>query len=405
MKLASRYATACGLRLGDPYAREEFYPLPFDRWITVQTGSGQPAKNYDFFMEVLMLLIPILNKEKIGIVHLGVKEDPPLSRVYDLRAKTTPRQAYYLLGHALLHLGTDSWLAHAAGAFRMPLVELMGSTRASEHGPYWFDLPRTDVLESHRCGNIPTFMAQEPIKTVNLIPPEKAVESICKFLNLPFEDNRKSLYIGPFYNNAIFEIVPNTIPDPSFYPEQPLTLRLDYLFNEQAIARVANHRKIHIITNRPVSIDYLQTFKQNILGFNYEVSEQTSIEYVTQLRKLGIRVVLFTKETDDKKVANIRFELLSGGLVEKLTDPTKEEFLNGVAQYLNVDKKELDFSAEWDKLRYKSNKYLIANGKAYLSKADWLADKPVDTIGAVGKVIDSPEFWKDLQYMYVWKEI
>mgnify|MGYP006173706677 CR=1 FL=1 len=76
MKLLELYSLATGLRIGQQYLVETFYPLPFDRYVTIQGGSGMQSKNYPYYGEVLGLLLPALKVAGIHVVQLGGKDDP-----------------------------------------------------------------------------------------------------------------------------------------------------------------------------------------------------------------------------------------------------------------------------------------------------------------------------------------
>jgi hypothetical protein len=353
----------------------------------------------------MILLNPHLEKIGIKTVLIGGKDDPTASFIHDLRGKTTINQSAYILKHALLHVGNDSFAVHLAGTYSIPIVALYGSTQSQVHGPYWNDSEKTILIDSHRCGNKPSFIAQENPKTIDFISPEQIAESVLKLLDLPQDFNRQSLYIGPIYNNTLLEFVPNAVPPASFYPNQPITVRMDYHFDEKIFEQIVSQRKIHIITNKVIDLNLLRAHRQNILGFNFELPIETDTEYVANLKRLGVKIVLFTKETDEKKLADLRFKFLDISLIEKIIDSTKDTFLDGVAQYLNEPKEKLDNIVKFDKMHYKSNKYLFSNGKVYLSKADWIADKAVDPNGEhIGAVIDSTDFWREIVHFYVWQE-
>ena len=179
--LIETYARSTGLLIDRPWMKEDFWPLPFERYITLGTGSGQVPKCYDYYQEVLNILAPYLSKAEIAVVLLGVKEDSALQGAPDLRGKTSLHQSYYLVNRALLHLGNDSWMAHAAGNLETPLVALYGSTDKTIHGPHWHG--NVKLLESHRRGNKPSFSNESP-KTINLIDPFDVARSVLDLLGL-----------------------------------------------------------------------------------------------------------------------------------------------------------------------------------------------------------------------------
>ena len=53
-KLIEAYSRSTGLEIKKPFLGETFYPLSFDKYITIQNGSGMPnAKNYDYWQEII----------------------------------------------------------------------------------------------------------------------------------------------------------------------------------------------------------------------------------------------------------------------------------------------------------------------------------------------------------------
>ena len=70
MHLVESYATNCGLKIDKPYIFEKFFPLGFEKYITFET-STDPAKDYDYWNDVINPLLPELEKKGIAIVQIG----------------------------------------------------------------------------------------------------------------------------------------------------------------------------------------------------------------------------------------------------------------------------------------------------------------------------------------------
>ena len=60
MHLIERYASACGVKISRPYIYDKYFPLPFDKYITFQPYSKYDSKNYDYWDEVILLILPYL---------------------------------------------------------------------------------------------------------------------------------------------------------------------------------------------------------------------------------------------------------------------------------------------------------------------------------------------------------
>jgi hypothetical protein len=402
-KLIEVYANACGLKIKNPYLREAYFPLQDEKYITIQNSSGQQAKNYDYWNDVIDLIYPYLEEKHITLVQLGSKDNQPVKRAKYLIGQTSISQAAYILKHSLLHIGTDSWMAHFAGQNNIPLVAVYGTTSIKNHGPYWFDGNKTILLESHRNGNLPTY-GNDPIKTVNFIKPETIVSAVYKLLNVEYKTPIETVFIGQYYNQSIMEWIPDGVVNPQFFPQLPLTTRLDLHFNEQNIAIAAiNSRKLNIVTDKPIDLNIVNRIKQNILGITYEINESDSIDYIDQLKKTGVKMRIFTKESDAEKISNLRLKFFNVCFIEYMADRTKQNFLDDAAKYLNSP---LDKVENFDTMFYRSNKFVIANDKIFISKADWAAGKNISSFEVNNsQVIDNDEFWKEYQHFNIFKKI
>lgn len=402
-KLISTYARSTGLRIAVPELAEHFFPHPFERFITIQTGSNQNAKCYSWFQEVVGMLKPILDANKIAMLLLGGKDDPSLNGVHDLRGKTSYLQSHYLVKRALCHLGTDSWLAHCAGMNHRPLVALYGSTDPGPHGPYWCDTAKTTLLVSHRAGGRPTFAMQEAPKTVDFIPPERVANAVLKLLGVTDLFTQTTLCIGPLYTHTIFELVPNAVPAPTFCPEFPMTVRMDLLFSEDGLAKtLSTGRKVHVITDRPINPQLLSDYRGQILSYSHDIvaGKEPSVEYTNIIRTLfPTNHAFFTRETDEKRVADLRLIYLDHIVVNVHRDATKDEWVKSALTYRNLPdtpENRLDIGGKLAYARFKSNKFVLSETRVFLSHAHRAAGKSIDSLGAnTGDVIDDPAFWRD----------
>lgn len=399
MKLIETYALSCGLRIDKPHLIEKFYPLTEGKYLTIQAGSGQQAKNYDHFNEVMDLLLPFLKAHQISVIQLGAKEDPPIKHCRSLLGQTSLGQAASIVRGSELHFGLDSWLAHWAGAIGRPLVSLYGNTSAREHGPYW-QSDKTKLIEAHRNGRKPTFSAEWP-KSINTIPPEEIANSVLHFLGLSETISQRTLFIGQIYHQTVLEYIPNFPFDPRVAPNQGVTARLDYGGEEQHIFNgLANGAKFNIVTNRPMTLAALKQLKHNILGLTHEVFPDTDLEYIKELTRLGLKLRIISRESDEAKIADLRMRFFDYVRVEYVGAAKKESFLTDADAYLNST---LDRETKWDTLQYRSNKFLLSNGKIYASKAGWKADKPIASFEANTQgVFDTPEFWEEYQHFRIY---
>lgn len=410
MKLLSRYATVCGLKIGKQWLLESFYPLPTTRYVTLHASSGMAAKNYPYFQEVVAMVLNILESQGIKIVQLGGKDDQLVNGCVDLRGKTDYHQSSYVLRNSLCHVGNDSWLAHRAGEQGVPLVTLFGSTTAANHGAYNHDAAKTIFIESHRWGRNPTFASQENPSSIALIPPEQVANAVLCFLGITSLFTHSTLYIGPGYQHTILELIPNVVPASSFCPELPITVRMDHLFDENTLgALLQTGRKVHVITKRAIALPLLSQFRAQVLSYSHEVAsgvDEPPVAYTDAIRSLFPAThVFFTRETDETKIAALRFTYFDHVVINLQRDPTKEDYVKGVLVYLNrpdTPENRLDIEGKLGQTRFKSNRYLLSTNAVYLSYAHLAANKPIESLAAnTGEVIDDPAWYRDTQHHLV----
>lgn len=402
-KLIEIYSRACGLSIGDQFLLEKFFPIPDEKIVTIQNGSGQAAKNYDFYNEVVALLSPMLSANNISIIQIGDKNDPPINGCKSLLGITNIHQSHYILKRSLLHICNDTFSAHLAGQIGTPLVAVYGSTSSWVHGPYKFDKDKTILIDSHRNGNIPSYNQENP-KTINLIPPENIANAALKILGIKHEINQKTIFVAPLFSQKILEYVPNSVIAPQHFANDVMTIRLDYHFDENIFtAGLQQGRKFNVVTNKPININILGHFKENIVGLSYEVTETDTIEYLLSLKRTGLKFKFFSKETDEKKIAALRLRFFEVVMIEFVGILTKEKFLEETQKYSNNT---LDKNLKIDTLTYKSNKFLISNGMLYPSKAAWQEKKPIKGLEQNSHpVIDIPSFWEEFSHFRIYGQV
>lgn len=399
MKLLELYSRACGLKIGKQFLLEAFYPVPFEKYITIQSGSGMAAKNYPYYNEVIKLIKNALSEIGVEIVQLGGKDDQPIVGVNHFQGKTDLHQSNYILKRSMLHIGNDSWIAHRAGELKIPLVSLYSSTSIENHSPYKFNKDKTIFIESHRFGKNPSFAAQELFPTISLISPEQIANSILKLLNIP-QVSHKTIFFGTNYNESIIELVPNSILAPQVQVAGNILIRMDYEFNEENLAKNLQIRKCAIVTNKELNLNILSQLKGNISLIKVEI-DNISIEWVKSLKRIGIPAIYFSFEKDEKKIKEMRLNFFDYCFFDVFSFPKKENFINGSESYLN---NKFDNSLKLDELKYKSNKLILSNGKIFISYFDYKNNKSVENLeNNISNVSDTDEFWKEQNYFYIYK--
>ncbi len=412
MKLLELYSLASGLKIRKQHLLQQFFPLPFTRYITIHASSGMVAKNYAYHQIIVDLLNPILAPLDIHIVQMGIKEDPELSGVYATKGKTNMHQGNHILANSMLHLGNDSVWCHRAGYLGVPLVELFGPTSVANHSPYQFDPSKTVFLESHRWGRRPTFSSHEQPMSIGVISPEKVVNSVLKLLGLPDRIDRRTQFIGQMFFFSIFDVIPNSAALPNLALEVPVTIRMDIEFNEpNLLAILQTGRKVTIVTKQCVNMQLLAAFRQNILSYNHEIDESCPIVYPAQVKSLIPNSVFFSRGKDQEALSKLRFHFFDHCTIEQVNYSTRSDYVRESALYLNISEtesqKRLDSALSSGILMVKTNKIILSNGSAYRSYAHLssaassnLSEPPTSGL----QVIDTEEFWQDLNHYHIYEE-
>lgn len=387
MNLIETYATSSGLKIGEPFIYEKFFPIPFEKYVLIHAGGGQRAKQYDLYEEVLTLLIPILSKEGYNVLQIGAEDDPKLNFIADLRGSSSLGQTAYLIRNASLLIGNDSCNAHMASHFKTPHLVLFGSTSPKNHAPAFGG--KSIYLESHRNGNKPSFVSEENPKTINFIKPEEIANAALKLLNLEQRINIETLYIGPKFPIRFLELVMDTVMNPQAFPGAVPVARMDYLFDEDMLANNLQGRAFGIVTNKPINIELLKTFKRNIAGVVYLIEEGSSTKFVKDLMNNGIGYQVATY-VQGEELGKLKLEFFDYGIIDARTTPTKDTLENS-------DK--MDISS-----LCKTNKFLLSKDEIFLSKKLWQEHKPTPSFEENSFLLDleDADLLKEIQHYYIY---
>lgn len=187
---ADLLAEICGVELHEDY-RLFFYniqetTLPSPKYILIQGKTGNPAKDYDRFPE----LIDLINRTiKIPVYQIGGNSDPVIPGTAGfIKNESWPKVAY-IISKALQTVCLDSIIQHLCGALNVPHVALYGAKESRSvasstvngkcvgENQYLIDPP-----DRNGCPTWCNLAVCQNLKgkCINLIPPEKIVEYIDK---------------------------------------------------------------------------------------------------------------------------------------------------------------------------------------------------------------------------------
>lgn len=386
MHIVEAYSNHCGVKLPKSGIApiESFYPSP-EKYITIHPASRGDAKVYDYFVEVLSWIKPALDKENIKIIQVGYKTDKVISLCEDYRANTNFSQTCYLVKNSLLHIGCDSVYMHVAGLYKVPLIALFGTTLPAVSAPYYKG-DKTIIIESDRGGRKASLALNEAVKTINMIKPEKVINSVFNLLNIKRGFNIETKYIGSAYHNFVIEYLPKNPIQTPLTKESILNIRLDREFNQENAANALTLFKSNLITDKPFSSDLLRFKNLNSVVYDVKSSENVDVGFVNFMHKNAIPYQIITELTD-KQLSDTKLKLFDFNQVSE-----KRKF------------EALDFEGDF---YFKSSRILSSGDKLHLSYWHYLNDiEHKQSKNNFSDKLPSTKdltFWENQDSMYIYK--
>jgi hypothetical protein len=371
--LIEEYAKSCGVKIGKPKIKAHYFPIPYEKYITVHNDKIVQAKEYSFWPRVIEILKPILNKQNIKIIQIGANGEDTINGVDKHMPTNTMKQCFYIIQNSLGHMGIDSLPVHVASAFDKPIVSIYAHTHVKTCNPYWNEKSKTICLESHRNGNKPSFSLQENPKTIDLIYPEKIAESLLEVLDIDEKINFKTINIGARYGQECMEVILSN--EKCNLISNFINVRMDINHNEQALYYILRRNNVEVTLTRPIDDELL--FSKKIKTINY-VAEEFDIEFVKKIKKSGVNLTLLC--TSKEKLAQQRFNLFDFMVhlleINEIIKTNKEKLPN-----LNLKK-----------TKVQSNKKIICGDKVYETYYDFNSRKNED------------DFFLDLDWFYLYND-
>lgn len=383
MNLIETYAANTGVKIRKPYIFEKYYPLPDKKYIVLHPVS-KPAKTYDLWLDVLQIILPVLNANNIQIVQVGGAGEKPLPDCIHLSGLTDINQTAYVVKHAELVVGVDSWILHLAGFYNKYIVGLYSNNNINNVKPFFCDNDRLKLFEPNRNGAKPSYALDENPKTINNIPPEKIAQAVLGFLNLPFNYPYNSFYLGELYHNKVIEVIPSeSLLNPQQFGIPHVPVRLDYLFNEQFLFEQVKVGPVVVVTKNAIDKNLLGIIKPRIVEVIYDVSDQDDFGFVDCMTKLGIKYRLIAKDASEEKIKDLKYRYMDYAVVHMQTGfdikPLEEKIDKG------------------QKLFYKTGKFSVFKEQIYPSFSAWKRNLPINTLNSPALSLNKDEL-NDVKY-------
>ena len=374
MHTLESFATSCGVKINKPYIYEKYYPLNFDKYIILDTNDGKaPAKNYDYWQEVVGLILPELNKANIKILQICSQNDPKLLNAYTVIGETYNQKAY-LIKNAQLYAGSNNFGIQLASYLNKKIIALYGNIYAAQNKPYWSEDKDITLIEGFEKGK-PSYASQEQPKLINEIKPDKIAESILNKLDIKPNIKYKFTSIGSNFNTKTIEMLPTMIVNCQAFNVPHIIVRMDLHFSEAVLETQLTQNKCIIVTAKAISEDIMKKYKANIVQVIYRIEKDNDPNFIKLLKNLNIQYALISYlESED--INKIKINYMDLGLIIKVQTKTKED---------------LDIKGKY----YKSNHFILSDNKLYMSEAAVEKDLPIKDFNEnVQEIIDTDTFWK-----------
>jgi hypothetical protein len=379
--LIDTYGTALGVIPKEkPQLNEHFIPLPDKKYIVIHNDNKLQSKYYEYFPEVISLLRPILHNAGYKIYQIGGPNDPPLD--VDRRMNGISwNQNFFVIEHASLFIGIDSVNAHTAAAYDAPSIVLFSHIYPEQAITSWSD--KRVILQPEWGNKKPSYMPQETPKMIRTIKVEKIVQAAFRLLGLNKILDMTTIRVGDDYHEPVMEIVPDFFINNPALKNGTLHMRMDLNFNEKCLCAWLSHGfKANILTDRPISLDILRHFKDSIARVTLmaRTPNDYDINYVNSVKNIGLDVLIVATEEEGLPVMREKF---FNYIVESIDQPDRSI----------VDKIPKNS-------KFLTKKQVHSQGKIYPSIAHWRAQK---VCSPQNKIIESPEFWQDIEYFFFYK--
>lgn len=379
MHVLEAFATSSGLKISKPYIYEKYYPLNFDKYIIIETNDIKyQSKNYDYWQEVVNLILPKLKENNINILQICGQNDLKLINTYNIVGYTINQKAY-LIKNCISYASSNLLGLQLASYYNKKIIALYGNIYPSQNKPYWSKEEDIQLLKGFTQEEKPSYSPQENPKVINNIKPDIIAESILNSLNIKYKIKNKFVTIGQNYINKTIEIVPNMVINPTAFGAPNIIVRMDIEFNEKFLEAQLIQSKCLIITKKNISENLIKKYKSNIIQIIYKIEKDNQPDFINLLKNENINFALIST-LDQEDINNIKINYMDLGLIIKLNEKTKQQF-----DYKNIK-------------YYKSNHFILSNNKLYMSEAAVEKDLPIkDFDQNIQEIIDNDNFWKNAE--------
>lgn len=356
MHLLETYSLFCGLKIDKPYVYEHYTSVPCEKFISFN------KKFYPYYLEVINLIKPELDKRGISIIQVHATPDNADTEICVLDNLTFGQHAYFIK-HSLLHFGEDDYIFDLAGHYDIPRVILFSNTFPGTTKPYWGSPEKERVLFSTGPNKKPSFSLEESQSFVKNIKPEEIAQNIMDLLGISWSPPYETIHLGAKYRpkHDIIELIPDTSKPVELSGHVfNVCVRMDYRFDEMFLMGVLEKTKASVVTNKPINMNLLQEARTRILEIIYVVDNDSDIKFAQDLSKLNLPYAIFSfNNTPELKEKFFEVAPVIGLSIKKLE--SIESLKNGLSG-----------------LSFKSSKRIIHGPQEYKSAHSFKYTKELD---------------------------
>ena len=381
--LIEEYAKNLGVKIAKPMVAKQFWPIVFDKYITICLDVNVPAKQYKYYDTVLDMIGKFVRPLGLSIIQIGSSKSPVLNgvdaRYYDMDFKNTA----YIISKAQLHIGVDDVFSHYASSIDLPQVTLFSNVYPSISCGYWSK--RQTKIESPWKLK-PCFNLVDSNDYINQIKPEIIASAILTQLKIKQDILIKTKFIGNHFHNRVLELVPDFFEPINDLKNVHVFIRPDYGVDEKSFFNWLDFLPSYsIFADQVISLDILKRFSGKLKNVYLITDRNLQIpdEYLKLSQSFNVPVTLLVKNAEDLSFIRNKY------------------FDYEVQPYQKANKKMLDKNVgDISKLLFNSSKTIISKGKQYPSKYHF--QKGQNIVDKNFYLEDNEDLLQELNHFYVY---
>jgi hypothetical protein len=382
--LIEEYAKNLGVKIAKPIVSKHFWPVIPEKYLTIYLEPHLSSKKYKYYDIVIDSIRPFLDKNDIKVIQIGESSAGRLQNADEIIFDLDFKKCAYIISQSSVHVGVDSKFSHYANSIGVPTVTLFGNIYAPVSRGYWNPQISIDIEAPWKVK--PCMGPVDPEDTINKIVPEKIAQSILDQLGCKTQLPLTTHFIGDFYHNKVYELIPNFFEPSPEMANAHWFLRLDHMESGEYVEMWCSFLKsFSFFTKKIIPPDFIHRFKDKLKSINFIIDEDTAISdsYFNFLKGCGVSATLLVEKEED---------------LPKLRDKFFEQ---EVQLYSPGGKSQLgEIKIDFNKCSFSSSKTLVSKGKKYPSFFHWKMGQ--NLVDKNFKIEDNEDLLKEINHFYIY---